>query len=225
MNYALDIAGEEFLVEILLYRRIRIYRRIFKPVHKLGRKLVEELFSKEEPDGPWKNIKELRQAAGRWSLWLQKAAVEFPFVYNLMTLFPEKKRLRMIIAITRKIGHCSYFRWETEAGLGDAALTAIGTGVLWAVKIMMFQKLHEKILGGVYILDACPRLSIKPVFGKYLLRSDLEGIFHIRAGYIIINMFINSFYRLFSHVSSGRKALVYVKKTGGMSNNGSDSSN
>ncbi|MGE5557437.1 MAG: hypothetical protein ACM3WV_02370 [Bacillota bacterium] len=212
MNYLVDLRQEKLQVEIFLYRRFRLYSRIFTPLERLAERIQKKLNRAKAADaGPENTAAILGRAVKGWEDWISKIAVEFPFVYNLLTLLPGRRPLKFVVLFS-KVGHCRYFRWDTRVGTGDAFLTAIGTGVLWPLKLHLFKNLLEKVLRNVYVLSAAPKMTIKPDFKMKAFHSDLEGIFQIRAGYIIFNMFINLFYRMLPDFSSGRKKILFCEK-------------
>ena len=214
VHYLLNVEHEKLRVEIFLGRKYRIYHRIFTPCKRLKIRLVRWICSAEKKTSPQKAAGNLKRLVRGGVKWLQKATVEYPFLYNLLTLTPGKKRLRFIILFSRA-GHCRSLQWQTVLGLNDAAGTAVAAGILWPVKLYLLHKFLHKA-GEAYVLDNAPRIEIKPAFNKLMLESHLEGIFRIRAGYIILNMFINLFHGLLPDFSTRRGKFYYVKKTGGI---------
>lgn len=74
------------------------------------------------------------------------------------------------------------FNWRTRLGWPDAALTGILTGFLWAFK--------GGAVGGLYRLvkhhDRHPQLHIEPVYDATVLDTELNCIFELAPGHIII---------------------------------------
>ena len=77
---------------------------------------------------------------------------------------------------------CIRFFWKTELGFGDAAATGIGSGILWSLKGILFSFLQKNINSD----DCDTDIDITPVFDQETIRIELDCIFKLRTGYIII---------------------------------------
>jgi hypothetical protein len=75
---------------------------------------------------------------------------------------------------------CEYFSWHTLCGTGDAATTALLTGLLWSVKGTVLTKIKKNS-----ILYTQPSISIKPDWGKEQYTTAFQCIFSIRIGHVI----------------------------------------
>ncbi|SHJ48315.1 DUF2953 domain-containing protein [Paramaledivibacter caminithermalis] len=71
--------------------------------------------------------------------------------------------------------------WKTEVGFEDAALTGITSGIINIFKSNLFTMLNSSKKKPEKI-----HLKILPNFNKHVLKTDLNCIFTMRIGYIII---------------------------------------
>jgi hypothetical protein len=79
---------------------------------------------------------------------------------------------------------CSEFRWDTRIGVGDAAETAVATGMLWALK--------SSIIGFVFhyvVLQTKPMVTIQPQYNNMTFTTALSCDAKIRLGHIILSVF------------------------------------
>jgi hypothetical protein len=74
------------------------------------------------------------------------------------------------------------FSWVTEFGTGDAAVTGVATGVVWTLKGGILSILSRYLT----LKDKKPELQVIPRFQQGGLYLDLNCIFAIRIGHIII---------------------------------------
>lgn len=77
--------------------------------------------------------------------------------------------------------HCEKFELKTTYGLGDAALTGIFMGMIGAVTQVALLSMHRRIT-----FDARPSIKIQPIFEQSQLALELNCIFRIRFGNVII---------------------------------------
>ncbi|WP_409270920.1 DUF2953 domain-containing protein [Neobacillus sp. SCS-31] len=84
------------------------------------------------------------------------------------------------------------FEWSTAAGAGDAALTGIVSGAIWAAKGIIIGLLSETVN-----LKASPAISVTPYFQYRISATMLTCMFTFRAG---------------KAISAGIKIYKYVKK-------------
>jgi hypothetical protein len=73
------------------------------------------------------------------------------------------------------------FEWQTMIGVGDAAHTAIVTGVLWSIKGNM-----TGLLSQYFKLKVMPVISITPHFQANVIQTRVSCIFQFRIGYAIL---------------------------------------
>lgn len=76
---------------------------------------------------------------------------------------------------------CIRFQWHSRIGFGDAADTATGTGILWAVKTMLTGLLTQMIR-----FHTSPDLAVYPAYNRKHFSSEGSCIVKIRLGYAII---------------------------------------
>lgn len=82
---------------------------------------------------------------------------------------------------TMSMVHFTQLDWTTRIGIGDAADTAITTGLIWGIKSStlgyLFQFLH---------LDAKARINVVPMYNQTLFTTECLCIAKIRLGHAII---------------------------------------
>ena len=91
--------------------------------------------------------------------------------------------IRLYCRVMNKIIHslqCEQLQWKTMYGSEDAALTGIGTGLLWTVKSLMITRLKKHV-----IVTKKPIINVKPIFGQNSFKVDFQCIFSIRFGNVI----------------------------------------
>jgi hypothetical protein len=79
---------------------------------------------------------------------------------------------------------CSEFRWDTRLGVGDAAETAVATGMLWALK--------SSIIGFIFhyvVLEVKPQVTIQPQYNDTAFTTELSCHAKIRLGHIFLSVF------------------------------------
>lgn len=80
---------------------------------------------------------------------------------------------------------CTRFIWKTRLGIGDAAATGIGGGLLWGIKGFLLSILKRTVDS-----EACmTEIDVTPVFNSEAIRTEFDCIFSLRTGYIIIACF------------------------------------
>ena len=79
-----------------------------------------------------------------------------------------------------RVFHCEELHWKTVYGSEDAALTGIGTGMLWTIKVLMITRLKNHV-----IVTKKPIINVNPLFGQNSLKVDFQCIFSIRFGNVI----------------------------------------
>ena len=76
---------------------------------------------------------------------------------------------------------CTELRWTTRIGLGDAADTAVGVGVIWGLKTSLLGFAFRRIR-----LAAKPRLAVDPQYNRHMISTSLLCIAEIRLGYAMV---------------------------------------
>ncbi|HWJ04137.1 MAG TPA: DUF2953 domain-containing protein [Verrucomicrobiae bacterium] len=77
---------------------------------------------------------------------------------------------------------CKHLRWVFEVGLKDAAETGIAVGAIWSVIGYYLGKLNTNITFEV----ANPQVAVYPSFRQPIFKADIDCIFKLRIGHIII---------------------------------------
>lgn len=77
--------------------------------------------------------------------------------------------------------HVSNFRWHSDIGLGDAALTGVVTGCAWSVKGGVVG-----LIGNKMIFDNEPQISINPLFQVSHSQTNLSCMFSFKIGNAIL---------------------------------------
>jgi hypothetical protein len=75
---------------------------------------------------------------------------------------------------------CERFYWKTMYGTEDAASTGIITGLLWAGKAFIINRLKKHIL-----CVEKPIIAVTPIFGRNQFDVDFQCIFSIKLGNVI----------------------------------------
>lgn len=117
------------------------------------------------------------------------------FIKNLVKIYlTQPRRLRKLIKTARNYSrryrkfmaqlfvniYCEKLYWKTTFGSEDAALTGLGSGLLWSMKGLIVAILHNRIK------VACrPEINVVPVFGRTHFEIDFSCIFRIRLGNVI----------------------------------------
>lgn len=76
---------------------------------------------------------------------------------------------------------CTRFVWSTRVGLGDAAETAILTGVIWTLKSSAVTYLFRRVKRGTK-----PRLAVVPEYAKAHFSTEVSCIGKIRLGHAML---------------------------------------
>jgi hypothetical protein len=102
-----------------------------------------------------------------------------------------KRLLKHVKEFTKWLHHtlthvkCSEFRWDTRLGIGDAAETALATGMLWAVKSTLFGYIFQYVH-----LETKPMLSIKPQYNHMEFSTEFSCHANIRIGFLIFSLLV-----------------------------------
>jgi hypothetical protein len=80
---------------------------------------------------------------------------------------------------------CTEFRWDTRLGIGDAAETALATGMLWAVKSTLFGYIFQYVH-----LETKPKLSIQPQYNRPEFSTEFSCHASIRIGFLVYSMLV-----------------------------------
>jgi hypothetical protein len=76
---------------------------------------------------------------------------------------------------------CTYVRWHTRVGIGDAPETAVVTGLLWGVKSSLLSFVMSRIC-----LKAQPDVQVVPQYNQQLFSTDLICKAQIRLGHVLM---------------------------------------
>jgi len=75
---------------------------------------------------------------------------------------------------------CEVFHWRTAFGNEDAAVTALVTGFLWAIKEVALIRVKRRIP-----FMTRPVIQVEPAFGASKFETELKCIFRVRLGHVI----------------------------------------
>jgi hypothetical protein len=78
---------------------------------------------------------------------------------------------------------CTELRWDTRLGIGDAAETALATGMLWAVKSTLFGYIFQYVH-----LETKPKISIQPRYNHPEFSTEFSCHANIRIGFLFYSM-------------------------------------
>ncbi|WP_066639995.1 DUF2953 domain-containing protein [Desulfolucanica intricata] len=101
---------------------------------------------------------------------------EFVYWYPIMKDFIPVINFLLKKVIPRKV------KWKTEIGLFDAAQTGVSVGILWAMKSALLSNAYR------YMARAPnpPNIQIVPHFNQKILTINIDCIFDVKIGYIMI---------------------------------------
>ena len=98
----------------------------------------------------------------------------------------------------------SKIKWQTEIGLSDAAITGMSVGILWAVKSALLSNIYSCFA----LAPRPPEIRILPRFNEKTLVINIDCIFDVKIGYIIITAL--KFFHIYSqHVL--HKMICYLR--------------
>jgi len=106
---------------------------------------------------------------------------------TLLTYFLSAKYYKWLLVAghLEKRGNFQRFQWSTQIGTGDAALTAMLSGILWTLKTSVTGYLQAK-----YRFVKQPEVVVTSDFQTPGLKMAFDCIFRVKLGYIIIAAFI-----------------------------------
>lgn len=76
---------------------------------------------------------------------------------------------------------CTQLQWATYVGIGDAAETAIATGIIWGLKTSLLGFIFRYLK-----LDARPELLVQPQYNRKQFSVKLRCMVHIRFGLVLL---------------------------------------
>jgi hypothetical protein len=76
---------------------------------------------------------------------------------------------------------CTKLYWKTNVGLGDAAETAMATGIVWGLKSSLLGFLFQFIQ-----LKTRPQLLVVPQYNEYAFASEIICLAKVRLFYILV---------------------------------------
>lgn len=138
------------------------------------RGILDGLYVKSEVAG--KNAQMLKQSMQ--NITLEKVITNFQktkTLYSNFHHFPEwmKETLSRVT--------CTDFRWTTHLGVGDAANTAVTTGIAWGIKTSFLRYLI-RFVG----FAKRPDVSVVPQYNRTQFSTEVLCILKIRLGYAIL---------------------------------------
>lgn len=78
--------------------------------------------------------------------------------------------------------HCIEFKWDTRVGVGDAAETAITTGMIWSLKSSLLGFLFRFIK-----LDTKPQIQVTPQYNQKHFSMELSCVCKIRVAMALVS--------------------------------------
>lgn len=132
------------------------------------------------------SAKHAASAGGSASLWdgasLIRSAAAFVKTLFFDTGEGAEPRGEGIAAAFRRALHtCERLEWETRLGTGDAALTALAAGGMWALKGTVYTAFAARIR-----FTAPPHFAVQPVWDRSGFEMRIDCIFRVRLGEIIL---------------------------------------
>lgn len=100
----------------------------------------------------------------RYKKWLRR-------VMDLQPIF--KKFLKTV--------RCTRLEWHTAMGTGHADETGALSGMIWGVKSMIVG-----VASHTLSFRTIPRMSVQPVWNQPLLRTQLQGVFRLYVGHVLL---------------------------------------
>ncbi|TDF99299.1 DUF2953 domain-containing protein [Paenibacillus piri] len=100
---------------------------------------------------------------------------------NMRELFAHCFHLHDWLLGTLKHVHCTGMYWKTEVGLGDAAETAMTTGLVWGLKTSLLGFIFRFIK-----LDVTPEINVVPLFNQVKFFTDVIWTARIRFFYVML---------------------------------------
>lgn len=157
-------------LKALIWRKVPVYK-VEVPVIKIDPVKAEVKFeTKDESAAGNKDKKEI--------LTKQKMEAHIDkfqkFLYKVNGLY------KIINRFLKKV-HVKNFRWQTEIGLGDAALTGLMTGFAWSVKGGVIG-----LIGNKMVFDDKPEISINPLFQVNRSQTNLSCMISFKIGNAIL---------------------------------------
>ena len=101
---------------------------------------------------------------------------------QFMLWYPEIKEYFCVGKYLLKKMVPNRIKWHTELGLSDAAITGISVGILWAIKSALLSNTYSFFA----LAPRLPEIKIIPRFNEKTLLMNINCIFEVKIGYIII---------------------------------------
>lgn len=109
--------------------------------------------------------------------------VNFRLIINVLpNLWSMIHRLLEVKRLFYKGIRCKQLRCELEIGFTDAAHTGLAVGGMWSILGYYLGKLHNNI---TFEVDR-PQVAVKPSFRQACFNADIDCIFKLRIGHIIV---------------------------------------
>jgi uncharacterized integral membrane protein len=159
-------------IKALIWKKVSIYK-LEVPLIKVeyDEPSVKIKTKKESPLGNKKNTTEKltpEKVSESTDKFFNNILIRIDELYGIVGDFIEKV-------------HVSNFKWHSDIGLGDAALTGIVTGCVWSVKGGVVG-----IIGNKMILDDEPNLSIQPLYQMNMAQTNLSCMISFKVGNAIL---------------------------------------
>jgi hypothetical protein len=111
---------------------------------------------------------------GSFTLTLEKIEkIKKLWYFSLENIYGYKTWLRRTLRIVK----VEEFRWQTEMGIGDAAVTGTLIGLLWSVKGAVLS-----LISNFFTLNTQPRIDVRPRFHETVFITNVSCIFKFWVG-------------------------------------------
>ncbi|MCE5285486.1 MAG: DUF2953 domain-containing protein [Pelosinus sp.] len=184
--------SDKLIVKILLFKSLELYSMCIPAIQFgiSGQALVPWPQAEITTDPPQPEIKTYAKREQRFITKSIKLFALHPTRIRRLinTFFDFFEKYSKFMRKTISSLHCEHFSWHTACGTGDAATTALMTGLLWSLKGTVLQRIKKHS-----VLEVQPSISIKPDWGTNQFATAFECIFSIRIGHVITAAF-NAFF-------------------------------
>lgn len=113
--------------------------------------------------------------------------IDFPvlrrFLESFYEMYKRTYNFREWMTDSLKLVHCTEFRWSTRVGAGDASVTAMTTGLIYALKStamgMVYQRIH---------MDTRPVLEVAPEYNTTLIYTEISCRVQIKMYHALLSI-------------------------------------
>lgn len=155
--------------------------------HGLWNALIEvPTIQLEWEKGPQLEVEQVSITKGGVRKAKAKARIRYVrrgWLYRIWLSIP--RLLRFLKRIQRQFYqgiHCNRLNWRIEIGYKDPAQTAIVAGAFWTMIGFALSRLYKQVT----VEDKSPSLMVVPQFKKEGFLCDIQCIFNLRIGHIIL---------------------------------------